>query len=161
MCAIDFFHSADTVHGSLSSGCVFLNTSTGEACVAFPEEGFLTQKCVPSTSSTAPTVLCLYSLGMLLLSSCMFSWTHLHVRHVAHGSLFSTLDYDGSPSGAPAPQPLSVETLVFLWRQGQSRAITNNMLILWCQTCFLSPHAQSCMCVPKPPCSPHCRCMQT
>ena len=27
--AIDFIHSADTVHGSLSSGCVFLNTSSG------------------------------------------------------------------------------------------------------------------------------------
>eukprot|EP00983_Pelagomonas_calceolata_P054630 1143785-Pelagomonas_calceolata.AAC.2 len=30
LCAVDFIHSADTVHGSLSSGCVFVNTSSGE-----------------------------------------------------------------------------------------------------------------------------------
>jgi len=29
LCAVDFIHSADTVHGSLSSGCVFINTSSG------------------------------------------------------------------------------------------------------------------------------------
>lgn len=35
LCAVDFIHSADTVHGSLSSGCVFVNTSSD---LKYPED---------------------------------------------------------------------------------------------------------------------------